>query len=183
MSQGNSNSNSDSSMYTSDKSSAYNDYKAAEFLAQADHGMQYIGGVGGYWTHPTSDPKGAAELMQVSADLRAQHAFDRSSKGFTDAGHFNSWYAAQDAADNIPRFISSNNITNTNSYTSYGSSYSNNNNIPGYYPQYIPPAPGTTWTSNGVTHTQTIYGSSQKTAKCWRCGSTYDYGLSSIHCI
>ena len=29
--------NSDSSMYSSDKSSAYSDYKAAEFLAQAEH--------------------------------------------------------------------------------------------------------------------------------------------------
>jgi len=178
----------DNSMYSSDKSEAYNNYKAAEFLAQSDHGMQYIGGIGGYWTYPTSDPKGASELMQVSADLRAQHAFDKSSKGFTDVGHLNSWYSAQDAADNIMRFANSNTSINQNhhygsTYSSSGGSSSNYRPSGGYYPTYTTPAPGTTWTSNGVTHTATIYGSTQQTAKCWKCGTTYDYKLSSIHCV
>jgi hypothetical protein len=152
--------------------------------------MQYVGGVGGFWTMPTSDPKGAGELMQAAADLRVQHAFDRSSKGFTDTGHFNSWYAAQDASDNISRFGNSNPSTthtqtqyyDSSSNNSYGSS-SNYTKSTGYYPTYTTPTPGTTWTSNGITHTATIYGSVQKTAKCWRCGTTYDCSSLSIHCI
>lgn len=181
----------DNSMYSSDKSSAYNDYKAAEFLAQEDHGMQYVGGIGGYWTQPTSDPKGAVELMQAAADLRVQHAYDRSNRGFTDAGHFNSWYAAQDSADNIMRIANSNGLMSQNHH--YGSTYSyyggssgssgSSGRVSGYYPTWTTPPAGTTWTSNGVTHTATIYGSIQQTATCWKCGLTYDYKLSTIHCI
>jgi aromatic ring hydroxylase len=93
-------------------------YKAAEFLAKEEHGMNYVNGMGGYWTKPTSDPKTAYELMQVAADLRLQHAYDRNKTGFSsDYGHLNSWYAAQQAADNIRPNI--NFVQNTNHNTYY----------------------------------------------------------------
>ena len=167
-------------------SNTYSDYKAAEYLAQSDHGMQYIGGIGGFWTHPTNDSKGAAELMHAAAVLRMEQAI-RTGKGLSDIGHLNSWYSAQEAAHGITRFANDSSNTRTqynslNNNDNFGSSYNNNQRIVGYYSTFQMPVPGTTWSSNGVTHTQTIYGSAQKTAKCWRCGSTYDYGMSSIHC-
>ena len=72
--------------------------KNAEFLAEADLGMTFQGGINGGWTYPTSDPKLAAQYMQVSADLRAQM---NSYHGGADKGHVTSQHAAQLAANGI----------------------------------------------------------------------------------
>lgn len=35
------------------QSDAWMTYHCAEALAEADHGMEYVGGLGGGWTNPT----------------------------------------------------------------------------------------------------------------------------------
>ncbi len=162
-----SNSGFNSSSYSTSQSDAWITYHCAETLAQSDHGMTYQGGIGGYWTNPTKgNPQEAAQLMQVSADLRAQSMNHHKSM---DSGHLNSWYSAQDAADRINR-----GLTNTPSYTTptcyAGSSYSN----PSYSnPIYTNP-------SNSSSYNQTS-SSSYSTSKSngTRCYVCYDKGCVS----
>ncbi len=91
-------SNSDS--YSVPQGEAWSTYHAAEALAESDHGMQYIGGVGGFWTNPVSgNPAEAAQLMQISADLRCQSIVHHG--GNPDPGHLSSLIAAQEAAHRI----------------------------------------------------------------------------------
>ncbi len=91
-------SNSDS--YSVPQGDAWITYHSAEALAEADHGMEFIGGVGGFWTNPVSgNPAEAAQLMQISADLRCQTIVHKG--GNPDPGHLSSFLAAQEAAHRI----------------------------------------------------------------------------------
>ncbi len=82
------------------QSEAWETYHCAEALAESDHGMEFIGGIGGFWTNPTKgNPAEAAELMQISADLRCQSIVHKG--GNPDSGHLSSFIAAQDAANKI----------------------------------------------------------------------------------
>ncbi len=90
----------DSDSYSVPQGEAWSTYHSAEALAEADHGMEYIGGVGGFWTNPVSgNPAEAAQLMQISADLRCQSIVHKG--GNPDPGHLSSFLAAQEAAHRI----------------------------------------------------------------------------------
>jgi hypothetical protein len=93
-------SSSDSGSYSVSQGDAWSTYHSAEALAESDHGMQYIGGIGGFWTDPVSgNPAEAAQLMQISADLRCQSAVHKG--GNPDPGHLSSFLAAQESAHRI----------------------------------------------------------------------------------
>ncbi len=82
------------------QSEAWITYHSAEALVEADHGMEFIGGIGGFWTNPTKgNPAEAAQLMQIAADLRCQSIVYKG--GNPDSGHLSSFIAAQDAANKI----------------------------------------------------------------------------------
>jgi hypothetical protein len=90
----------DSDSYSVPQGEAWTTYHSAEALAEADHGMEYIGGVGGFWTNPVSgNPAEAAQLMQISADLRCQSIVHKG--GNPDPGHLSSFLAAQEAVHRI----------------------------------------------------------------------------------
>lgn len=119
--------------YSVPQSEAWITYHCAEALAEADHGMEFIGGIGGFWTNPTKgNPAEAAELMQISADLRCQSIVHKG--GNPDAGHLSSFIAAQDAANKISSgnyVIPDSTIgSRLGSYpaNSYSSSYTNSSN-------------------------------------------------------
>jgi hypothetical protein len=90
----------DSDSYSVPQGEAWLTYHSAEALVEADHGMQYINGIGGFWTDPVSgNPSEAAQLMQISADLRCQSAVHKG--GNPDPGHLSSFLAAQESAHRI----------------------------------------------------------------------------------
>jgi hypothetical protein len=90
----------DSDSYSVPQEEAWLTYHSAEALAEADHGMQYIGGIGGFWTDPISgNPAEATQLMQISADLRCQSAVHKG--GNPDLGHLSSMLASQESAQRI----------------------------------------------------------------------------------
>ncbi len=85
--------------------------------------MEFVGGIGGHWTHPTKgNLSDAAELMQSIADLRVQQAYQNGRNGF-DAGHLNVWNAAEESAKNIRESIRKSNLTSSNN-SGGSSSYS-----------------------------------------------------------
>jgi hypothetical protein len=180
---------SDKSSYSCLPSDAHLTYKCAEFLAQADHGMTYVGGMDGRWTAPTTGRSEAAEYMQVSADLRAQHAFDKHC-GHFDAGHYQSWDAAQTAATQFSQapYNASCGIAprtySTSSYESpsYGSSLYESSSYRSS-PVPTPLVPGSSWVRDGVKHEVDYAGYVTKTSKCGNCGATFDSSSSWRHCL
>jgi hypothetical protein len=156
-------------------------YHEAENLARSDHGMSYQGGINGGWTHPTKgDPLAAAELMQVSADLRQQSINYYNN---ADRGHVTAQQAAQLAANGIrgvQALVSSINPQQDNSGSSYNS---NNYSTQSNYQTWKHPSPGQTWTSGNTTYSVNEYGSVKQTSKCWRCGSIFDSSQLGTHCM
>lgn len=107
------------------QSDAWTTYHCAEALAEADHGMTFVGGIGGSWTMPTSgNSSEAATLMHIAADCRAQSAAHHG--GNPDAGHLSSFIAAHDAAWQITHSLSS---SNQSASTNYGGNYGGGSSI------------------------------------------------------